>query len=117
MLIDYIDRQSRAVSETPASAGSANNRATTAAAPTTAVNLTPMLDAYLRIQRGLNVDSLEGGRPTRARSPPRRESWAPLARQSRRRLGTSKRLARSPQRVRHLAKSATRSCVTRRKQA
>ena len=60
VLIDYIDRQSRAVSETPASGAAANNSTTTAAAPTTAANLKPMLDAYLRIQRGLNLDSLEG---------------------------------------------------------
>ena len=60
VLVDYMERQSRAVGETPGSAASANNGATIAASPTSAVNLKPMLDAYLRIQRGLHVDSLEG---------------------------------------------------------
>ena len=60
VLVDYMERQSRAVGETPGSAASANNGGTIAASPTSAVNLKPMLDAYLRIQRGLHVDSLEG---------------------------------------------------------
>jgi len=59
-LIDYIDRQSRAVRDAPASAAAATHAAVAAGAGAAAADLTPMLDAYLRIQRGLNVDSLDG---------------------------------------------------------
>ena len=73
MLIDYIDRQSRAVrdaaataAKTPAAAGSAATSSVSpaplVAAPVTrpaaATNLKPILDPYLRIQLALNADRI-----------------------------------------------------------
>jgi protein SCO1/2 len=54
LLIDYIDKESRAIrgARTAATAGSAAGAGT--------VDLTPILDPYLRIQRALNTDSVEG---------------------------------------------------------
>jgi protein SCO1/2 len=53
LLIDYIDRESRATGA--ATTGQAAN-----AAPAAHVDLTPILDPYLRIQRALNLDSIAG---------------------------------------------------------
>jgi protein SCO1/2 len=52
-LIDYIDRQSRAVRD---AAGTSGVKPTAAATPS--ATLTPILGPYLRIQLALNVDSL-----------------------------------------------------------
>jgi len=57
VLIDYIDRQSRAVRETAGTSG-----ATTTAATTAGANLTPIVDPYLRIQLALNADRLGDSR-------------------------------------------------------
>jgi protein SCO1/2 len=60
-LIDYIDTQSRAVSdaartgEQPATAAAAGAKTTTA---TAGANVAPIIDPYLRIQRALHADSL-----------------------------------------------------------
>jgi protein SCO1/2 len=53
VLIDYIDRESRAtrVATTGTTAG---------AAPAAGVSMTPIVDPYLRIQRALNVDTIAG---------------------------------------------------------
>jgi protein SCO1/2 len=53
VLIDYIDRQSRAVRDAASTSG-----VTSAARATAGASLTPIIDPYLRIQRALNVDSL-----------------------------------------------------------
>jgi len=53
VLIDYIDRESRA---TPA----ATTGTTPGGAPAAGVNVTPIVDPYLRIQRALNVDTFVG---------------------------------------------------------
>jgi len=53
VLIDYIDRESRA---TPA----ATTGTTPGGAPAAGVNVTPIVDPYLRIQRALNVDTVVG---------------------------------------------------------
>jgi hypothetical protein len=53
VLIDYIDRESRA---TPAAA----TGTTAGAAPAAGVNMAPIVDPYLRIQRALNVDTIAG---------------------------------------------------------
>jgi hypothetical protein len=52
VLIDYIDRQGRAVRGTTGTSGEATATATSGAA-----NLTPIVDSYLRIQRALNADT------------------------------------------------------------
>jgi len=54
LLIDYIDKQSGAVDDAAKSSAAA-----AAVAPAAAVNLTPIVDPYLRIQRALNIDSLD----------------------------------------------------------
>ena len=56
LLIDYIDKESRAThAATVATAGT-----TSGAAPAATVNMTPIVDPYLRIQRALNADTVEG---------------------------------------------------------
>ena len=55
LLIDYIDKETRAARAT---AGTSDT--TAAAAPATNVNLTPIVEPYLRIQRALNVDAVAG---------------------------------------------------------
>jgi protein SCO1/2 len=62
MLIDYIDRQSRAVHAAAGTAGKATAAAPAVASPTPAANLKPIVDPYLRIQLALNADSLRDGR-------------------------------------------------------
>jgi protein SCO1/2 len=52
VLIDYIDRQSRAVRDAAKTSGEKTTTAATAGA-----NLTPIIDRYLRIQQALNADS------------------------------------------------------------
>ena len=58
VLIDYIDRESRATR----AATAATTGTTAGAAPAAGVDvdLTPIVDPYLRIQRALNVDTLAG---------------------------------------------------------
>jgi protein SCO1/2 len=51
VVIDYIDRQSRAVRDAAGTSGE-----TTTAALAAGANLKPIVDSYLRIQRALNVD-------------------------------------------------------------
>src|SRR6266851_3236745 len=53
VLIDYIDKQSRAARNGTGTSGETATRATTAPA-----SLKPIVDPYLRIQRELNADSL-----------------------------------------------------------
>jgi protein SCO1/2 len=53
VLIDYIDRQSRAVRSAAGTSGE-----TTTPAAAAAADLKPIIDPYLRIQLALNVDSL-----------------------------------------------------------
>ena len=53
VLIDYIDKESRATS-------AATTGTTAGAAPAAGVNMTPIVDPYLRIQRALNVDTVAG---------------------------------------------------------
>ena len=53
VLIDYIDRQSRAVRDVAGTSGQ-----TTTAAAAAGATLKPIIDSYLRIQLALNVDSL-----------------------------------------------------------
>ena len=56
LLIDYIDKESRATrAATVAAPGT-----TAAAAPAAGAILTPIVDPYLRIQRALNVDTVAG---------------------------------------------------------
>jgi protein SCO1/2 len=57
LLIDYIDRQSRAMR-----AGAGASVPATAAGPTGLASLKPILDPYLRIQQALNLDSLGASR-------------------------------------------------------
>ena len=57
LLIDYIDKESRA---SRASAPAAGAKASAAPAATVSVNVAPILEPYLRIQRALNVDVLAG---------------------------------------------------------
>jgi protein SCO1/2 len=56
LLIDYIDKESRAVRAGAGAAAPAGS----AIAAARAVDLTPIVDPYLRIQRALNTDSVEG---------------------------------------------------------
>jgi protein SCO1/2 len=56
-LIDYIDRQGRAVREATGTSGETTTAVTTAGA-----NLKPIVDPYLRIQLALNADSLGASR-------------------------------------------------------
>ena len=56
VLIDYIDRESRATR----AATAATTGTTAGAAPAATVNMTPIVDPYLRIQRALNVDTVAG---------------------------------------------------------
>jgi protein SCO1/2 len=59
VLIDYIDRQSRAVRD----AGTSGEATTAASAATTAgANLKPIIEPYLRIQLALNADRLGDSR-------------------------------------------------------
>jgi hypothetical protein len=59
-LIDYIDRQSKAVRD---AAGTSGETTTARTAPAAAgANLKPIVDPYLRIQRALNADSLGDSR-------------------------------------------------------
>jgi len=60
VLIDYIDRQSRAVRETAGTSGATTTAVT--AATTAGANLTAIVDPYLRIQLALNADSLGDSR-------------------------------------------------------
>jgi protein SCO1/2 len=55
VLIDYIDRQTRAVQ-----ADAAASKAATSAAVAPAASLKPLVDPYLRIQLALNADGLDG---------------------------------------------------------
>jgi len=57
VLIDYIDKQSRAARNGTGTSGETATRATTAPA-----SLKPIVDPYLRIQRALNADSLGDSR-------------------------------------------------------
>jgi len=57
VLIDYIDKQSRAARNGTGTSGETATRATTAPA-----SLKPIVDPYLRIQRELNADSLGDSR-------------------------------------------------------
>ena len=59
VLIDYIDRQSRVVRDAAATGAPAPGGVATIAAAPAPANLKPMVDAYLRIQRALNADSLD----------------------------------------------------------
>jgi len=63
-LIDYIDKQSRAVRDASSTSGELPATTATVVAKTTpgaaAASLTPIIDPYLRIQRALNGDSLAG---------------------------------------------------------
>jgi protein SCO1/2 len=58
MLIDYIDRQSRAVRDAAGTAVKATTAAPPAASTAPVANLKPIVDPYLRIQLALNADSL-----------------------------------------------------------
>jgi protein SCO1/2 len=60
VLIDYIDRQSRAVRETVGTSGATTTAVT--AATTAGASLTPIVDPYLRIQLALNADRLGDSR-------------------------------------------------------
>src|SRR5712691_9148913 len=60
VLIDYIDRQSRAVRDAAGTSGETTTQATAATAA--AANLTPIVDPYLRIQLALNADRLGDSR-------------------------------------------------------
>jgi protein SCO1 len=62
MLIDYIDRQSRAVRDAAATAGKPMAAVSAAASPMAAAKLKPIVDPYLRIQLALNADSLGDSR-------------------------------------------------------
>jgi len=56
LLIDYIDKESRATRvATAPTTGTAQG-----AAPAATVNVTPIVEPYLRIQRALNVDTIAG---------------------------------------------------------
>ena len=57
VLIDYIDRQSRAVRDAVGTSGS-----TTAGAAIAGATMTPIVDPYLRIQQALHADTLGDGR-------------------------------------------------------
>ena len=59
-LIDYIDRQGRAVREATGTSGETTTAVT--AATTAGANLKPIVDPYLRIQLALNADSLGDSR-------------------------------------------------------
>jgi protein SCO1 len=56
VLIDYIDKESRATR----AAAAATTGTTASAAPATGAPFTPIVDPYLRIQRALNVDTIAG---------------------------------------------------------
>ena len=56
LLIDYIDKESRATRVATAAA----TGTTQGAAPAATVNVTPIVEPYLRIQRALNVDTIAG---------------------------------------------------------
>jgi protein SCO1/2 len=58
VLIDYIERRGRELTDVPAQAASAPTKPATAVATNVDTDLTPMVDAYIRIQRALNVDLL-----------------------------------------------------------
>src|SRR4051812_4405060 len=62
MLIDYIDRQSRAVREAAGTAGKPMAAAAAVASPAPVANLKPIVDPYLRIQLALNADSMGDSR-------------------------------------------------------
>src|SRR4029077_18329857 len=62
MLIDYIDRQSRAVRDAAGTAVKAPAAAPAVAAGTPIANLKPIVDPYLRIQLALNADRLGDSR-------------------------------------------------------
>jgi protein SCO1 len=62
MLIDYIDRQNRALRDSAGAAGKPIAAAAPVASPTPAANLKPILDPYLRIQLALNADSWRDSR-------------------------------------------------------
>jgi protein SCO1/2 len=57
VLIDFIDKESRAIR---ASAPAAGAKASAAPAASVSVNVAPILEPYLRIQRALNVDTVAG---------------------------------------------------------
>src|SRR5882672_11845766 len=59
-LIDYIDRQGRAVREATGTSGETTTAVT--AGTTAGANLKPIVDPYLRIQLALNADSLGDSR-------------------------------------------------------
>jgi protein SCO1/2 len=62
MLIDYIDRQSRAVRDAAGPAATTAPATSRAAATTAPANLKPIVDPYLRIQLALNADRLGDSR-------------------------------------------------------
>ena len=57
VLIDFIDKESRAIR---ASAPASGAKASAAPAANVSVNVAPILEPYLRIQRALNVDTVAG---------------------------------------------------------
>jgi protein SCO1 len=57
VLIDYIERRGREISDVPAPAAASTTQ-TAAVAANVAVSLKPMVDAYIRVQRTLNVDQV-----------------------------------------------------------
>ena len=62
MLIDYIDRQNRALGDAPATVGKPVAAAPAATAARPVANLKPIVDPYLRIQLALNADSWRDSR-------------------------------------------------------
>jgi Cu(I)/Ag(I) efflux system membrane fusion protein len=62
MLIDYIDRQNRALRDASGAAGKPMAAAAAVTAPAPAANLKPIVDPYLRIQLALNADSMRDTR-------------------------------------------------------